>query len=361
MTSPRHVRSLLFSTVGGTLLHASLAAACGGGLPAPTTAFPAPGAAAVSPESSIFIGARLPEPQGIEVEENGKVLTLAGFEALGTGSVGALAKGTVGSWSRLRNHLSPGATYVVRATEEGATRELTRFTTAATYDKTPGVAAAPSRLRLWRVHYPLGQVNGGSCVFSEYEGYIDLDYQPGSLPGTPPDEVINVLTLTPKTGGAPQRYAFAGSERVKLARSFDEFGGKGVTDVPDGGVPSPIHSPWKPELMPDREYCLTVTTYGRNDMAILATTSQPVCAPVTSLMAGSAPADGGAPGPEAGPSPADDGPVANNGGATPDAGISGAPASSDGCTIGRGRSGGYLGLALASLALALLRRRARTV
>jgi hypothetical protein len=57
----------------------------------------------------------------------------------------------------------------------------------------------------------------------------------------------------------------------------------GFMRVPEGGRPSPVASAWKPVLAPDREYCVTLTLYGRNDQAMDVVRSNSVCAPVTNI------------------------------------------------------------------------------
>ena len=37
-------------------------------------------------------------------------------------------------------------------------------------------------MRLWRVRYPVAQIGAGGCVFDQYQGYIDIDYQDGRCP-----------------------------------------------------------------------------------------------------------------------------------------------------------------------------------
>ena len=51
-------------------------------------------------------------------------------------------------------------------------------------------------------------------------------------------------------------------------------------------VPSPVYAQWKPTLEPDREYCATLTVYGRNDLAIADVRSNTVCAAVLNVAAG---------------------------------------------------------------------------
>jgi hypothetical protein len=322
--------------------------ACGGPLPTPVVAFPRSGATGVSPRSSIFISTPNLPPAGLVVEANGQAVPLPDLLPVGTGPQGTWWQLRGG----LRGGLRPDTTYVVRVEDGGVSKQLTTFVTSPQSSETAGTAPEISRLRLWRVHYGAPGTNGGDCVSSEFEGYIDVDYTPGALPDTPPDELLNVLTLSPKDGGPSQTLVFTGSERIHLARHFDMNGG-GLQDVPDGKLPSPIHAGWKPELAPDRAYCATLTIYGRNDLAIPLTTSLPACAPVMNAEAGSdeaaprLPPDGGAPdagdlvcdGGHGDASPADGGPTA--------------------CSMGRGRPASWWVLLVGVVAVAMRGRRRR--
>ena len=268
--------------VVAALLGAPAAARACSGRMTPWLAFPGPGATEVSPQSSIYVSG-IRDTAGLTVELNGQPVSLGRTESLSS------------EWWRVQAGLLPGTSYVVRGLDNGVPRELTRFTTAAAYDKTLGTAAKLTRLRLWRVHYPKEMVAAGGCVFSEFEGYISVDYQPGAVPATPDGEVLTVFRLYPKTGGATENFAYPGLARQPLAQ-WENPSPNRAEEVPDGRLPSPLLSVWKPELAPDREYCVTVTLYGRNDVAALPVTSEPICAGVTNLAwnkEGTAVADGG--------------------------------------------------------------------
>jgi hypothetical protein len=225
-------------------------------------------------------------PAGLAVEANGQPQPLPSILPLGDGPEG--------TWWQLRGGLIPGASYVVRISDGAATKELTHFSTAADYDKQMGPAPKLEALRLWRVHYPPSAVAAGGCVFSEYEGYIDLDYQPPALPGTPPEEVVNVLLLSAKTGGESQTLVWSGSERVRLARA------EGGSPVAAGVLPSPVFSTWKPYLAPDREYCAQISVFGRGVHSEVPAQGNLVCAAVMSASAPGAPVAGGGPSSDAG-------------------------------------------------------------
>jgi MYXO-CTERM domain-containing protein len=274
--------------------------------------------------SSIFlVSGSASTPAGLTLQADGQAVTMPGIALLGSGVSG----GSATFW-RISSYLQASTTYVLSNTTGGATSELTRFTTTPSYDKNPGQAPVLDNLRLWRVRYPVSQIAAGGCVFAEYEGYIDLNYQDGSLPGTPAEEVITVLTLAPKTGGDSQTFVFAGLSHFEGAPLYDSATGA-VVDVPDGGVPSPVYALWKPALEPDREYCATLTLYGRNDQAMGNVVSNSVCAAVMNVSAG------------------------------PDTGGNGS--TSSGCTLGGRNSSGSWAFALAALAIVVgvRRRRAR--
>jgi hypothetical protein len=255
------------------------ARACSGPRPAVTSALPATGATDVSPMSSIFVVTGFAQiPTGLTLEGAGQPVSLPSIEDVGPGLA---TSGSAHFW-RLSSYLAPSTTYVLRSTTSGVATELTRFTTAASYDKQPGQAPVLDSLRLWRVHYPVDQVAAGGCVFAEYEGYIDLNYQDGSVPGTPAEETVLVLTLGPKTGGSSQTFVFTGSTHFEGASLWDAKTSS-MVDVPAGGVPSPVYALWKPTLEPDREYCATLTVYGRNDLAMPDVRSNTVCAAVLNV------------------------------------------------------------------------------
>jgi hypothetical protein len=266
--------------------------ACGGRSAAAPTAFPASGASEVSPYTSIIVAAGPSLPAGLSLEVGGQSVPLASILTLGSGLLGGGGEAT---FYRIPLYLSVSSSYTLSTTaDNGARRELTHFTTAAGYDKTPGQAPVIDRLRLWRVHYPATAVGAGGCVFDEYEGYIDVDYQDGSVPNTPAGEVVTVLSLQPKTGSSVQRFVFAGLSHFDGAQIEDAPGTK-LVDVPEGGLPSPIYALWKPTLEPDREYCVSMTLYGRNDQAMPAVTSNSACTTVTNLDARAGSYDAGIP------------------------------------------------------------------
>jgi uncharacterized protein (TIGR03382 family) len=248
--------------------------ACGGYPSAPLTSVPSTGATDVSPHTSLMVMGGDGSPAGLTLEANGQPVPLPALQSLGHGF---LPRGRAMFW-RFQGPLVPSTTYVLRVQEAAGSRELTRFTTAASYDKAPGTAPILERLRLWRVRYDLREIAAGGCVFDEYEGYVDLDYQPGAVPGTPMDEVVHVVALRPKNGSSTETWASLGPATFE--------------DVPADGRPSPT-ARWKPILAPDREYCATVTLYGRNDRAMPEVRSETLCAPVMNIDARKRP-DGGA-------------------------------------------------------------------
>jgi hypothetical protein len=346
------------------LLLGALAARQAGAAPAAPPvlrALPGPGAALVSPQSSIYIGgAAVPDPLMVEVD--GKPAP--------SGAATHLGPSLSGSWWRLPGPLPAGATVVVRGTERGATRELTRFTTAAAADHTAAAPSTATRLRVWRVQYPRDQV-GRDGITREFEGYVDVVYQPGLVPGTPDGEVLTVFQLAPKSGGGPtQTYVVAGRQRVPLA--IAGYVASSNPEVPDGLLPSSRYSLWHPSIEPDLEYCITITLHGRNDLAVPPPTSASICTAVINATApgypdagpddGPAPPDAGAdtalPAPPDAESPASDAspkvlaPPADAGAAQDAKSLA---ASGGDCAIARGPVSPPW-LALVALALAALRR-----
>jgi hypothetical protein len=217
-------------------------------------------------------------PAGLTLQAAGQPVTMPGIARLGSGVMGSAGA----TFWQISGYLQPSTAYVLAYSNNGVATELTHFTTAASYDKNPGQPPVLENLRLWRVHYPVDQVAAGGCVFGEYEGYIDLNYQDGSLPGTPAEEVVSVLTLEPKTGGSSQTFAFAGTPHFEGAPQLWDPATATFVNVSDGGLPSPVYALWKPALEPDREYCAFLTIYGRNDQAIAMAdvTSNVVCTSV---------------------------------------------------------------------------------
>lgn len=276
--------------------------ACSPPPPVETTAFPSAGATDVSPMSSIFLLARGPTIPPFVLVENG-------VELAGSATIRELGAGTLGfrrgTYWQLTRTLLPSSSYALLDVETTPARILTQFTTAPGYDKQPGQPPVLTDLRLWRVRYPRELMSGGTCIFSEYVGYVDLDYEDGVVPGTPAEEVVAVIQLSSTTVGDQHTFAFAGGR----------FGGvmEGVNGVPHDGV-------WKPALAPAAEYCARMTLYGRNDQAAVPAVSNLFCTTVREV---DAPGTGG------------------------------------GCSVGGGPRGAEAAVWLAVFGLALLRGRRR--
>jgi hypothetical protein len=267
--------------------------ACSPGSSAADSALPAAGAQGVSPQTSVILVTGAAQvPAGLELLAGGVKVALPAIELIG----GGLTAGGYGNFWRLNGALDPSTDYVVQSGDGAGAHEFTHFSTAATYDKAPGVSPQISRLRLWRVHYPVNKIAAGGCVFSEFEGYFALAFTPGNLPGTPAAEVVSVLSLDEKTGAARQQLVFSGTSTLP-GGLVDTLSGEGVV-LPEGGALSAPAALWKPELAPGFEYCATISIFGRNDRAAAPVQSNTVCASVTSLDApGAMPAtlaDGGA-------------------------------------------------------------------
>ena len=218
----------------------------------------------MSPQSSIYVVSGVDAlPGGLALKLNGVAAPLPNVISLGHG----LAADGWGTFFRILGPLQPSSDYALEMTgpADGPVT-LAHFQTAASYDKTPGIAATLSGLRLWRVHYPKELVNAGGCVFSEYEGYFALDYTPASLPATPPGEVVSVLSLTSRELGTTQQLAFTGAVVSLPGGLTTALTGDGVV-LPEGGALSAAAALWKPDLEPGRTYCATISSYGRNDAA----------------------------------------------------------------------------------------------
>jgi hypothetical protein len=324
--------------------------ACSGGAGATLSALPKTGATAVSRYTSIIVAGGSTEiPVGLSLEANGQSVTLPALEFVGDG----MAATGFGRYFRLRGALEPSTEYVLRGQDGGQLRELTRFTTAAGYDKAPGAPPNLERLRLWRVHYPPEQVRGGSCVFDEIEGYVAIDYTDGALPGTPADEIVHVLSLRAQNGTELQSFVFSGVGKFEGAPGVDRP--DGGADLSSGSLANLPYAPWKPTLAPDRVYCATLSLYGRNDQAMVPVASNTICAPVMNVDT--------RPTIDAGPTAdAGAGGVSGAGGPEVDAAPAALAHPGDGCSCSIGRGGAGPAQALTPVVLGLLAasRRART-
>jgi hypothetical protein len=261
--------------------------------------------------------------------------------SLGNGVMGQSSPG--GFWRVTTDGmLLGGAEHVLsQATGSGTTVELTRFTTATGYDKAEGVAPVLRGVRLWRVRYPVADINAGGCVFAEYHGFITVDYDPATVPNTPAASVVHTFQLRPKTGGTAQTFVFAGAT---------PFAGHEPTEA----YPRPTWS-WHPELDPTREYCLAVGAFGDGDIARLPLASQSVCAEVVQLSAEGAP-----PPPVIGGSGAGGSGAGGSGAGGSGAGGSGSitAGGGGGCAVAGAASSAFaVSLALVALTLGARRRR----
>jgi hypothetical protein len=265
----RYLLGLGFGLASSLALTGDARACSSAGVGTPV-AFPGAGATDVSPQSSIFLVTPTVTTPTLVLEENGVALPSSPVSLLGQGQLGY----QYGTFWRLSPQASPSSPllpasrYVLKIQLGSATSPLSQFTTAASYDKQPGQAAVLTALRLWRVHYSAEEIGGGSCVFSEYMGYVDLDYQDSSVPNTPAAEVVNVIRLVSRQSLDEHSFVVAGNH-------FE-----GIMEGP-GGVPHA--GTWTPPLMPGEEYCATMTSYGRNDLAMPVVVSDPICAKVQNV------------------------------------------------------------------------------
>jgi hypothetical protein len=284
----------------------------------------------VSTATSLIVFARS-ELSGLSLQSGGQNVALSAPVLLGGGADGSL--GPVRFWkvqpAASSNGMLAGDTeHVLTATFEGSTVEVTRFTTAAGYDKAQGVAPVLNGFRLWRVRYPVADIGSGNCVFAEYHGFITVDYVPGTVPNTAPSSVVHTFQLVPKNGGSAQTFVYTGET---------PFAG----EEPTGAYPMPAFL-WQPELDPTRSYCLSIAAFGDGDIARLSLPSQSVCADVVQLSAAGAPPP----------------PSIGSGGGGSGGGGSGAGSGGGGCAIaGTPRSLGAGWLLVAAVVLARRRRR----
>jgi hypothetical protein len=261
---------LLAASLTGTLGRSS-AQACSPGQPT-STALPRTGTTGVSTATSLVV-ILAGEPSGLALLAGGQSLPLSFPTSIGRGPGGTTVwqvhATTVGSM------LASATEHVLsQTTAAGSTVELTRFTTAAGYDKAPSVAPVLHAVHLWRVRYPVADIASGNCVFAEYHGFITVDYDPATVPNTAAASVVYAFRLAPKNGGSEQRFVKAGDPFTGLA--------------PEGEYPLPIGD-WQPELDPTRQYCLSISAFGDGDLARLPVDSEQVCADVVQLSATGAP------------------------------------------------------------------------
>jgi len=285
------------STVLAVVLLRSAASAC---TPPPEVtpyALPRPTSSLISTATSIHI-VSYHRPQWVEVTAGGAVVKTDGVELVSD----MYLKNARGKLWRVQGlaeqYFLPFSSEIVVTTSsfDGKSKqELTRFTTAAGYDKKHGTAPVLHSIKLWRVHYPVELLNSGECIFAEYRGLISLDYDPAVIPDTPDESVIYTLSLRPKTGGLREQISFTGAQLLK-----------GSTATKPPHVPN--FPDWPTDLDPTREYCASIVASGYGDLARLPLTSNKVCAKVTPFEYG-AKQDGASDGPSAdGPAPADLGP-----------------------------------------------------
>lgn len=239
-----------------------------------SSALPFTGARGIAPQSSlVLITSSTSPPTDFSLEANGAPVSLLAAAQLGHGIYGGgVAKNARAIFWSVNAGLQPSTNYVLRQSDGTLTTEVTRFSTGTSADAQPGRAPVLQELRLWRVRYPTDDL-ASSCVGGEYEGYVDINYQDGSIPGTPLPQTVSIITLTPRAGGTSQSFVFSG---------VSHFVGTGAAVKPDER-PDPTLAVWKPLLDPDTDYCATMTVFGRNDLATGPVTSNRICAGVKSM------------------------------------------------------------------------------
>ena len=266
------------SLAGLVLLSARDARACSYTDYGPSRAWPPNGSKNVSPATSVFVLGSTKSNDTITLSVNGSDVPLS-FSELG-GLYGTTA--TVFR-ANLPDVLEASSEYVLMGpanygvqpmADAGAPVELTRFTTAASYDKNPGTPPSIGSLKLWSVRYPLHDIASGNCVFAEYQGYAAIEKQAAQIPNTTPEGMLYTLSITPKTGGGPQTLVFSGDK---------PFTGHALSA--DDPYPLSLGAEWFLDLDPRREYCATLSARGDGDNARLPVVSETVCASVTELCA----------------------------------------------------------------------------
>jgi MYXO-CTERM domain-containing protein len=316
------------------------AEACSPEPPAPTTAIPKANTTNVSTATSLIVVSAL-QPLGLKLLANGQDVPLGVATKLGGGFVTSGGRATFWQVQTAADQmLVGGAEHVLSMTaSNGSTAELTRFTTAAGYDKTQGTPPVLRSVHLWRVRYPVADIASGNCVFAEYHGFITIDYDPAVVPNTPPGSLVQTIHLAPKNGGSEQAFMYVGETPFKGLE-------------PTGDYPTPIGL-WHPELDPTRQYCLSVSAFGDGDIARLPVTSEVICADVVQLSAAGAP-----PPPQIGGGGTGGGsPVITGGGGTTGGGMA-SGGGGCGCAVaGTANSPVLLGLLVVALTLGFRRRR----
>jgi hypothetical protein len=183
------------------------------------------------------------------------------------------------------------------------------------------------------VRYPVSEIGAGGCVFAEYHGFVELDWDAALVPATGADAVVYKIWLAPKTGGLVQSFTFLGGQHFA-----------GHAPVSPSYMPSMI---WSPDLDPTREYCATITAFGYGDRARVELRSEQRCAPVAQLCEEGA-ADCSSTAIDAG--------VATDSGPAGDASTAGEAGKAGGCSTSAGGVS-LLGAALGLTALAARRWR----
>jgi hypothetical protein len=262
--------------IGVAGLGPSSAEACSPLGPVSPMGLPRSGSVGVSTATSLLVLSQ-GQPAGLTLQAAGQNVPLSAPVDLGAGADGA--RGGLSFWqvraATPDGMLPASAEQVLTASYQGNAVEVTRFTTAAGYDKAEGVAPVLNAVHLWRVRYPVADIASGNCVFDEYTGFLTVDYTPGTVPNTAASSVVHTFQLRPKNGSSVQTFIYTGDT---------PFAG----NEPTGAYPMPTGL-WQPELDPTRSYCLTIGAFGDGDIARLPLSSNTVCADVVQLSAAGAP------------------------------------------------------------------------
>ena len=92
-------------------------------------------------------------------------------------------------------------------------------------------------------------------MFAEYHGFITVDYDPASVPNTPPASVVHRFRLAPEHGGSEQSLLWTGDASSRASNH-------------PGRIPAPVGI-WHPERNLTRAYCVSISAFGEGDIARL--------------------------------------------------------------------------------------------
>jgi hypothetical protein len=273
MSRARLATVLAPATLLSLLLAIRPAGACSQGGGGNAVAYPPAGTTQVSTNTTIHLASIFDD--GLSVLVDGTPLTGVTDVVVGNGLHDADPNGE--PFRRLvlpMSSLPPGAHVEVRVRDNSNPDVIvtaTSFDTATTSSTLPGTAATMGALRLWRVQYPKSEINSGNCVFTEFWSFVEIDWTPAAIPGTAPEGLVHVFTLTPKAGGAEQAFVLGGTATA-------------IGHAPEQPHPFPLAPGWHPAIDPGVEYCVTARAYGDGDLGRPPLVSNSACATATEVV-----------------------------------------------------------------------------